>query len=186
LALPALRAEHDVAVKRSIAAIADHLVAVLRYSAGIFLIIMTGLYGFNVLARTFVPQLAGSLVWIDTAARYLMIWVVFLGVGAALASGQHVLVNLLWRRFGASTTHLLFKLIDLTGFLFSALMLVFSVQLTIFIAGTGQISPTLELPTYILYVAPVIGFASLAMIFLLRVFGISDARRKPSNAERRE
>ena len=171
-------AARNVVIKRSIQAIAGGLVAAQRYAAAIFMIVMTGLYGFNVLARTFLPKLAGSLAWIDDAARYLMIWVVFLAVGAALASGQHIIVDLMWRRLGTSARRLIFTLIDLTGFLFSALMVVLSVQLTIFIAGTGQISPTLELPTYILYIAPVIGFASLAMIFLLRVFGFCDARRK--------
>jgi C4-dicarboxylate transporter DctQ subunit len=173
-------------VKRSIEAMADRLVAALRFSAGIFMIIMTGLYGFNVLARTFVPQLASSLVWIDAAARYMMIWIVFLGVGAALASGQHILVDLLWRRLGTAANYLIFRVIDLTGFLFSALMTIFSVQLTLFIAGTGQVSPTLDLPTYILYIAPVVGFASLAMIFLLRVFGLCNARRNPTSGELKE
>jgi C4-dicarboxylate transporter DctQ subunit len=155
-----------------------------RYTAAIFMIVMTGLYGFNVLARTFLPQLAGSLAWIDDAARYLMIWVVFLAAGAALASGRHILVDMTWRHLGVSAKRVIFGLIDLTGFLFSALMVVLSVQLAILIARTGQIRPTLELPTYILYIAPVIGFASLAMIFLLRVLGFCDARRKQPDPER--
>lgn len=171
-------------MKRSIQASADRLVAVLRYSVGIFMIVMTGLYGFNVLARTFVPQLASPLTWIDTAARHLMIWVVFLGLAVALKSGRHILVDLMWRRIGDSVRRWIFALIDVTGFLFSVLMAVLSVQLTIFVARTGQISPMLALPVYILYIAPVIGFASLALIFLLRVFGIcDDARRKPAVPE---
>jgi TRAP-type C4-dicarboxylate transport system permease small subunit len=52
-----------------------------------------------------------------------------------------------------------------------------------FIAQTGQVSPTLQLPVYVLYVAPIIGFASLAMIFLLRVFGYCDTRRGTLDTE---
>jgi TRAP-type C4-dicarboxylate transport system permease small subunit len=71
-----------------------------------------------------------------------------------------------------------------TGLLFCALMAVLSVQLAIFIAGTGQVSPTLELPVYVLYIAPVVGFASLAMIFLLRLFGCCDRRQAMLDPER--
>ena len=169
-------------MKRPIEVIAGRLVAAQRQTAAFFMIAMTGLYGFNVMARTFVPQLSGSLAWIDDAARYLMIWVVFLAVGPALDSGRHIVVDLAWRHFGAAKG-LIFRLIDVTGFLFSALMTVLSARLTMFIAQTGQVSPTLELPAYMLYIAPIIGFASLTMIFLLRVFGFRDAQRNRPDPE---
>jgi C4-dicarboxylate transporter DctQ subunit len=171
-------------MKRSIEAIADRLVAALRYSAGIFMILMTGIYGLNVLARLFVPHFAGSLLWIDTAARFLMIWIVFLGLAVALRSGRHILVDSLWPYLGEAARRKIFALVDVTGFLFSALMVLLSVELAIFIAGTGQISPMLGVPTYIIYVAPIIGFASLAATYLLRLFGICDARHPPSSEVR--
>jgi TRAP-type C4-dicarboxylate transport system permease small subunit len=171
-------------MKRLIEAIARRLAAAQRFAAAFFMIAMTGLYGFNVLARTFLPTLSGSLAWIEDAARYLMIWVVFLAVGPALESGRHIVVDLAWRRLGASARTLIFRLIDVTGLLFCAFMAVLSVQLAIFIAGTGQVSPTLELPVYVLYIAPVVGFASLAMIFLLRLFGCCDRRQAMLDPER--
>jgi TRAP-type C4-dicarboxylate transport system permease small subunit len=170
-------------MKRSIEAIAERWLDVLRHTAGIVMIVMTGIYGFNVLARTFAPHFAGSLLWIDTAARFMMIWIVFLGLAVALGSGRHILVDSLWPRVSERIRRWIFALIDLTGFLFSGLMVVLAVELAMFIAGTGQISPMLGLPTYIIYVAPIIGFASLAVIYLLRLFGMCDARHKPSNAK---
>jgi C4-dicarboxylate transporter DctQ subunit len=77
----------------------------------------------------------------------------------------------------------LFGVIDVAGVLFSIYMAVLAFELSLFIAGTGQISPTLGIPAYILYVAPVVGFASLAFGFVLRLFSIRDARRKPAKAE---
>jgi TRAP-type C4-dicarboxylate transport system permease small subunit len=174
-------------MKRSIEAIAGRLVAAQRLAAAFFMIAMTGLYGFNVLARTFLPTLSGSLAWIDDAARYLMIWVVFLAVGPALESGRHIVVDLAWRHLGASARTTVFRLIDVVGLLFSALMSVLSVQLAMFIAGTGQVSPTLQIPVYVVYIAPAVGFASLALIFLLRAFGYRDRLRgilDPGQTER--
>jgi TRAP-type C4-dicarboxylate transport system permease small subunit len=170
-------------MKRSIEAIAEWWLAALRYTVGIVMIVMTGIYGINVLVREFAPSLAGSLLWIDTAARYMMIWIVFLGLAVALGSGRHIVVDSLWPHISDTVRRWLFALIDVTGFLFSLLMVVLSAQLAIFIAGTGQISPMLGVPTYIIYVAPIIGFGSLAFIFLLRLFGMCDARRAASKPE---
>ena len=77
----------------------------------------------------------------------------------------------------------MFALIDLSGIAFCVLMIVLSVRLTIFVAGTGQMSPTLGIPAYVIYVAPIVGFASLAFGFALRLFAIRDARTKTASGE---
>jgi TRAP-type C4-dicarboxylate transport system permease small subunit len=169
-------------MRRALEATADAWGAVQRYSAALLMILMTAVYGFNVLVRALLPQFAGTFAWIEEAARYMLIWVVFLAAGAALEGGRHVLIDLLWGRLDARTERALFALIDAVGVAFSVLMVVLSIQLTIFVAGSGQVSPTLGVPAYVLYVAPVVGFASQAFGFLLRLLSIRDARRTPSGA----
>jgi TRAP-type C4-dicarboxylate transport system permease small subunit len=56
---------------------------------------------------------------------------------------------------------------------------IIALNLTLLVKGTGQISPTLGVPTYLLYAAPVVGFASLAFRYLLRLLSVRDARRWP-------
>jgi TRAP-type C4-dicarboxylate transport system permease small subunit len=170
-------------MRRSLSAIADVWGAVQRYGAALLMVFMTALYGFNVIVRTVLPQFASAFAWIDEAARYVMVWIVFLAAGIALEVGRHVLVDLLWRWLGPQAQRWLFALIDLVGLAFCLLMVVLSVQLTLFIARTGQISPTLGVPAYLLYVAPAVGFASLAFSFLLRLLAVRDARRMPPDAE---
>ena len=165
-------------MKRSIEALADGWGAIQRYSAAILMIAMTALYGFNVFIRTALPQFAATFAWIEEGARYMLIWIVFLAVGVALESGRHVLIDLLWTRLVPRIRRIVFALIDLSGIAFSVLMIVLSVRLTAFVAGTGQISPTLGIPTYVIYVAPIVGFASLAFGFTLRLFAVRDARTK--------
>jgi len=169
-------------MRRALEATADAWGAIQRYSAAVLLIAMTALYGFNVLVRALLPQFASTFAWIEEAARYMMVWVVFLGVGIALDVGRHIVIDLLWGRLGARGERWLFALIDIVGLLFCVMMVVFSIQLAIFVAGSGQISPTLGVPAYVLYVAPIVGFASLAFSFILRLLSIRDARRTPSAA----
>ena len=138
---------------------------------------MTALYAFNVLIRLVVPVYAGSFAWIDEAARYMMVWVVFLAVGITLEIGRHISVDLVHERIGSRARRALFAVIDVVGLVFTVGAAVIALRLTFFVAGTGQISPTLGVPAYILYVAPALGFGSLALRFLLRLSGIRDSRR---------
>ena len=117
------------------------------------------------------------------AARYLMIWVVFLAAGLTLEVGRHVSVDVGHALLSTRTVRILFVIIDIVGFVFSVAAAFYSLKLALFVAGTGQISPTLGVPTYILYVAPFVGFASLAFRFLLRLANVRDARRAPVPAE---
>ena len=170
-------------MRRTIESMADGWGAIQRYAAAAIMIVMTALYGFNVLVRSLFPQFSSSLAWIDEGARYMMVWIVFLAAGVALETGRHVLIDLLWHRWSANTKRFVFALIDVVGLAFSVFMVVLAIQLTLFVARTGQISPTLGVPAYLLYLAPVVGFTSLALIYLMRLFLMRDARRKPVAAE---
>jgi TRAP-type C4-dicarboxylate transport system permease small subunit len=170
-------------MRRIVENLADGWNLIQRYAAALILIAMTALYGFNVLVRAFFPQFASALAWIDEGARYMMVWVVFLAAGVALEAGRHVLIDLMWSRCSGRARRILFAVIDVTGLAFCFYMFVLSIRMTIFIAGTGQISPTLGVPTYVLYLAPAVGFASLSVVYLLRLFSMRDARRTPVKAE---
>jgi TRAP-type C4-dicarboxylate transport system permease small subunit len=170
-------------MKRTIESVADAWSAIQRYAAAIVMIVMTALYAFNVLVRWATPQFASTFAWVDEGARYMMVWIVFLAAGVALETGRHVLIDLVWPRFGPAALRVLFAVIDLVGLVFCAFMVVLAVQLSLFVARSGQISPTLGVPAYILYVAPAVGFASLSLLYLARLFGMRDARRKPVIAE---
>jgi TRAP-type C4-dicarboxylate transport system permease small subunit len=170
-------------MKRSIGVLADGWDAIQRYCAAFLMIAMTAMYGFNVFIRTVLPQYAATFAWIEEGARYTLIWIVFLAAGVALAAGRHVLIDLAWTHMVPRLRRAVFALIDLSGIAFCVLMIVLSVRLTIFVAGTGQMSPTLGIPAYVIYVAPIVGFASLAFGFALRLFAIRDARTKTASGE---
>ncbi|HEX7052687.1 MAG TPA: TRAP transporter small permease subunit [Burkholderiales bacterium] len=143
---------------------------------------MTALYAANVLVRTFAPAYAAEIAWIDEATRYMMIWVVFLATGITLEIGRHVSVDLARGLLSPAQARALFALIDVVGALFCAAGAVVAVRLAWLVRESGQISPTLGVPAYVLYVAPAYGLASMALRFLLRLAGLRDARRRPVKA----
>lgn len=169
-------------MRRALAGAADALGVAERYGAAAALIAMTFLYGLNVLVRALAPAYASALAWIDEAARYLLVWVVFLAAGITLEVGRQVSVDGIRGRLRAAHERALFALIDAVGLAFCLGAALIAVRLAQFVMQTGQISPTLGVPTYILYIAPAVGFASMAFRFLLRLLRIRDARRHPPSA----
>lgn len=147
-----------------------------RYFTGTLIIVMTGLYTTNIFVRAVFPRSASSFAWIDEATRYMMVWVVFTAAGIALELGRHVSVNIAHDYLPPRVLPVLFKLVHVIGFVFSLGIAWFSFSLVVFVAGTGQVSPTLGVPTYILYLAPCIGFASLSLRYLLYILGLHEMR----------
>lgn len=173
----------DVRVPSPVGRLADALGTLERYLVGFLMIAMTALYALNVLVRLFMPTSASSFAWIDEAARYTLVWAVFLAAGLTLEVGRHVSVDLVHGRLRPRAARALFTVIDVVGFVFCVGAAFYSVKLVLFVAGTGQISPTLGVPAWILYAAPVVGFASLAFRYLLRLLKVRDARLSPMRAE---
>jgi TRAP-type transport system small permease protein len=169
-------------VRAQLARAADALGALERYAAAAALITMTVLYGVNVLVRALAPAYASALAWIDEGARYLLVWVVFLAAGVTLEVGRQVSVDVIRGRLRERYERILFGVIDAVGLVFCAGAAVFALRLAHFVMESGQISPTLGIPTYVLYLAPAFGFASMAFRFLLRLLAVRDARRRPASA----
>lgn len=132
---------------------------------------MVALYFINVVVRATGSSLASDLAWIEEAVRTMNLYLVFLAIGLALEYGRHVAVDT-WRdslaaRFGLPIR----RIIDATGFVFCLYVVWLGWKMVIFVQSTGQRSPTLGLEMYWLYVAPTIGFALLALRYLLSLLG---------------
>ena len=138
---------------------------------------MVALYFLNVLVRTTGGPLASSLAWIEEAVRLLNLYLVFLAIGLALDYGRHVAVDT-WRdRMAAASGLPLRRVIDAVGLIFSLYLVWLGFKMTDFVFSTGQRSPTLGLQMGWIYIAPTIGFALLALRYLLSLLGVVERHR---------
>jgi TRAP-type C4-dicarboxylate transport system permease small subunit len=128
---------------------------------------MIGLYGLNVIVREITPQYASLFAWIDEASRILMVWVVFLSIGIALDRGRHIAMTTFINSFSNKNFLYFGKIIDLLGFVFSLYCIWLGFKITIFVFNSGQVSPTLNIPMFILYVAPTLGFLLISIRYAL-------------------
>ena len=140
----------------------------------IIIIAMVVLFAGSVLIREVSDDLFRRIDWVDEATRYLMVWMVFLGLGLALARGKHIAMSSYLDRFPDGPRRLVRRLIDTVGLLFSLYIVWFGMDITLLVLGTGQASPTLGFTTAVLYLALPVGFALLALRYFASLFSISD------------
>lgn len=147
------------------------------------LLTMSGLFFLSVVTREIGGTFASRFAWIEEAVRFMNIFLVFLGLGLALERGKHVGIDTLRDRLSPGARMVLLKVIDASGFLFSIYMVWLGYGLCSFVLRTGQTSPTLGVPTGYIYLAPVIGFALLALRYALSFLGVIDRFAKPDQHE---
>lgn len=135
---------------------------------------MVVLYCAAIAVRILVPAYASSVAWVDEATRFLLVWMVFLGLGLALARGKHVAMSVFLQRMPPALLRVLHAVIDLTGLIFSAYVVWVGIEITGLVLGSGQRSPTLGISTAILYATLPAGFALLALRYLASLFGFID------------
>ncbi len=145
-----------------------------RFAAVSIFLAMVVLYFSNVLARQVGGTFASEFAWVEEAVRLMNLFLVFFAVGLALEKGRHAGVHT-WRDRIANATGLpLRRVIDATGFVFCIYLVWLSLQMTVFVYGTGQRSPTLNVPVFWIYLAPAIGFALMGLRFILSFFKVID------------
>jgi TRAP-type C4-dicarboxylate transport system permease small subunit len=146
------------------------LLAVNRWSLIAILAAMAGMVFLNVALRFASDR---SILWVEEASRYLMIWLTFLGIGPVLRYGGHLGIDSLQEmlpRHAATIRACIFVL--LAGFF--VFMIWVGVSYAAF--AWAQTTPVLRIPIGAVYLAMPIGFA--LAIFHLAIMARPYVRRR--------
>lgn len=152
----------------------DLLRAIERRFLASCMLIMAGLYFFNILVREFAPRYASTFAWIEEATLFVFAWVVFVGLGLTLERGRHIAMSAIFAKLSASAKRIVALVINVVGLVFSLYAAKLSFDFTRFVVNSGQISPTLNVTMGYLYGAMPVGFALLAIRYGLELAGVSD------------
>lgn len=110
-----------------------------------------------------------SIFWSEELARYLLVWLTFLGASVAYRRHAHATVDVIYRRLPEWGKRISSVLVHLCSLFFFGVMIVYGWQFAHFVRL--QISPALNLPKWIPHaVLPVSGLILFihAMAFLLK------------------
>ncbi|QUS36209.1 TRAP transporter small permease [Falsirhodobacter algicola] len=137
-------------------------------------LMMVLLYTGSVVTREIGGTFASNFAWIEEAVRMMNLFLVFLALGLALERGKHVGITNLRGKLPPAVQGAVLKLVDAVGLAFSLYVAWLSFGLVQFVGRMGQTSPTLGVPMYIVYLAPLLGFLLLGLRYGLSLFGVID------------
>jgi len=104
--------------------------------------------------------------WAQELCIYLFIWMAKFGAAYGVRTGIHIGVDVLVESVGPGARRWLVSLALSLGALFTAVIAVVGTRWVAFIHGTGQVSPDLELPMWMVYLCIPLGSALMCYRFL--------------------
>ena len=114
--------------------------------AGTFMVVMSLTTFANVLARYFFNN---PIQWAEELARYAFIWVVFLGAVVCTKRKRHITIDILLPVLPARATAWVRVVADLCTLGVALVIVYYGTKLT---AAATQITATLQVPHYVVYV----------------------------------
>jgi len=107
-----------------------------------------------------------STSWTQELCIYLFIWMAKFGAAYGVRTGIHVGVDVLVRSLPPPRQRFFVVFSLLSGAFFTAVIALLGGKFVYFIYGTGQISPDLEMPMWIIYLAIPLGSSLMCYRFL--------------------
>ncbi len=131
----------------------------------VFLMAFMSILAFSAVIFRFV--LHSPLTWSEEAARYMMVWVTYIGAGIAIKRGRHIGVTLFVNKLPATLKKACIYIADIIVILFLLVLVVLGIQLLLILRT--QTSPAMRLPMVIPYFAIPFGcfYMLLHLIYLV-------------------
>lgn len=121
---------------------------------GFTLLVATLLLFVNIVLRYFFDA---NTTWAEEFIRYAMIWIAFIGSSICFRKGIHVGVDLLMNSLGIKGKRVLSIYINILAITFMAFLVKFGFDLVLFSINSGQITPSLKIKTFWIYLAIPVG-----------------------------
>ncbi len=112
--------------------------------------------------------LQNSLDWTEEMARYLVIWSVLFGCSFAMRTGSHLELSILRNLVGPRSQKAIECFSCLVCFGFSIIMIYAGMESVINIHWSEQLTPAMQIPAWIIWLAMPAGFALMGIQALLR------------------
>ena len=141
---------------------------------GAVMLTMSFAYSLNVAVRNLAPSFAPKLVWIEELCLFGLVWMIFLSLGLGLEGGRHIAMRMVLTRMPPASQRFAKLVINLAGLAFCAYLAKIGVDITIFVAKSGQASPTLNISMAWLYIVMPVGFGLLALRYLIELVTKAD------------
>lgn len=133
------------------------------YFVGTMIIAATILLFTNIILRYFFNA---NTTWAEEFVRYSMIWITFIGMAICFRKGIHFSVDILLKSLPYKGSRILQIIINTISIIFILLIIYYGMKITVFNFNSGQITPSLEIGIFWVYLAIPVG-AGLSLIHII-------------------
>lgn len=112
-----------------------------------------------------------SLTWSEELARYMFIWLVYIGISYGVKRQRHISIDALATLLSPAWQRRVSILADFIFLAFAVLVTVKCVEVAQRIQKLGQTSPAMECPMWIIYTAAPIGFGLVCFRLVQNIVG---------------
>ena len=141
---------------------------------GALMLAMSFAYGLNVAVRGLMPSIAPQFAWIDEVCLFGLVWMVFLALSLGLEGGRHIGMRMLLTQLPPGLQRAIKLAVNVIGVVFCLYLTRIGIDITVFVANSGQASPTLNISMAWLYWVMPVGFGLLAIGYLVEIFTPAD------------
>lgn len=124
--------------------------------------------------------LQNSLDWSEELGRYLFIWSVYVGCSYALKEDRHLEVTVIRGYVGPKLKKAVLAVAYLLTIAFCVFCLVYGIQMLMFLAGTGQKTPALEIKMYWIFASVPVGMGLMGVRTAIRLWQVLFNDQLPS------
>lgn len=114
-----------------------------------------------------------SIFWSEELARYLLVWMTFLGAGVAYYRKAHPGIDILQKRLPPISRKISVLLVHMAALVLFGVMTIYGLKFAYFVRL--QISPALQLPKWIVF--SIIPISGIILIFHAAAFLQADMKR---------
>ncbi len=104
-----------------------------------------------------------SLSWSEELARYVFIWMIYIGISYGARIMKHIKIEASLGLFPKKVRPFVVILGDILFFVFSVIIVYLAYDVVLQQVKLGQTSPALRIPMWFMYSAPMVGFALTAI-----------------------
>ena len=110
------------------------------------------------MAQIIARNIFNSMTWPEEFSRYCYIWTVFLSLGYTIKKGNALKVGIVMDLFPQKLRRTIEILANLIILILCIVFFRYAITYTNIINNTGQISPAMNIPMWIMYLSTVLGF----------------------------
>lgn len=107
--------------------------------------------------------------WAEELVVYTIIWTTFLAAGAAVRTGEHLTVELIHLVLGRRYNVSIARVIGVVGLAGAVALTILGLELVMTQQQYGQLSPALQLPMWIVYLAMPLSGLLMAIRFIQQI-----------------